>query len=236
MSEAELLKAFREKGSEEAFGELVRRYAGLVYSVAKRRLANVTLAEDITQMVFIRLAKAPPALKTPDELAAWLHRITVNVTIDTWRSETRRQAREQQAATMESGTSETTGWEEVSPKLDEALNELNDEDRRALLLRFFGQKTMREVGGVLGVSEDAAKMRVSRAVERLRTRLGLGAACTAVGLGTMLTERSVEAAPAPLLKQLAAIRLPAAVGVAGLAGGLMHLSRGRNWWQPQPHC
>lgn len=115
MSETELLKAFKEERSEEAFAELVRRYAGLVYSVAKRRLANAALAEDITQIVFIRFAKTPPKVQSHAELAAWLHRTTLNVTIDTWRSETRRRTREQQAAVMETATPETAVWEDISP-------------------------------------------------------------------------------------------------------------------------
>jgi RNA polymerase sigma factor (sigma-70 family) len=82
MSETELLQAFTESRSDAAFAQLVRRYAGLVYSVAKRRLANASLAEDITQLVFIRLAKTPPKVRSHAELAAWLHRTTANVTID----------------------------------------------------------------------------------------------------------------------------------------------------------
>jgi RNA polymerase sigma factor (sigma-70 family) len=227
MSETELLNAFRKEQSEEAFAELVRRYAGLVYSVAKRRLANAALAEDITQIVFIRFAKTPPRVRSHGELVAWLHRTTLNVAIDAWRSETRRRSREQQVAVMEPGTN--TAWEDISPKLDEALNQLNDEDRQALLLRFFGRKAMRDVGVALGVSEDAAKMRVSRAVGRLRTQLGVGgAACSVAVLGTMLTEHSVEAAPGQLISRLAAMRMPAAVGVVGmggLAGGLQGIFR-----------
>jgi RNA polymerase sigma factor (sigma-70 family) len=221
MSENELLKAFREERSEEAFAELVRRYAGLVYSVAKRRLTNATLAEDIMQIVFIRFAKTPPPVQNEAELAAWLHRTTVNVTIDIWRSETRRRSREQQAVAMEPATSEDAVWEEISPNLDEALNQLNDEDRQALLLRFFGGKRMRDVGAALGVSEDAAKMRVSRALDRIRTQLGVrSAACTAAVLGTLLAKRSVEAAPVQLVSRLAAMKLPAAAGVAGIGGVL----------------
>jgi len=101
MNETELLRAFRKDRSEEAFAELVRRYAALVYSVANRRLANAALAEDVTQIVFIRFAKTPPNVQTHGELAAWLHRTTLNVAIDTWRSETRRRNREQQAVVME---------------------------------------------------------------------------------------------------------------------------------------
>jgi RNA polymerase sigma factor (sigma-70 family) len=228
MSETELLQAFRKERSEEAFAELVRRYAGLVYSVAKRRLANATQAEDITQIVFIRLAKALPKVQSHGELVAWLHRTTINVAIDTWRSETRRRAREQQAVVMEPAINAV--WEEISPRLDEALNQLNDQDRQAVLLRFFGRKTMRDVGAALGVSEDAAKMRVSRAVDRLRTQLGVGGvACTAAMLGTMLTEYSVEAAPNQLISRLAAMRLPAVVGATGMAGLFGLFLRASTW-------
>jgi len=107
MSETELLHSFRKERSEEAFAELVRRYSGLVYSVAKRRLAHGTLAEDITQIVFIRFANTPPNVKNHSELAAWLHRTTLNVTIDTLRSETRRRTREEEAAAMETVTPKT---------------------------------------------------------------------------------------------------------------------------------
>jgi RNA polymerase sigma factor (sigma-70 family) len=226
MSEHDLLKAFREERSEQAFAELVRRYAGLVYSVAKRRLNDAALAEDITQMVFIRFAKTPPQLQSDDGLAAWLHRTTVNVTVDTWRSETRRRKREQQTFVMESTPTEDAIWEELSPNLDEALNQLKDEDRRALMLRFFDQKTMRDIGTALGVSEDAAKMRVSRALDRMRAQLGVrNAACTAAVLGTILDERSVQAAPTRLISRLAAMKLPAAAGAAGIVGSLGALLR-----------
>jgi len=219
MSETELLQAFRKGRSEEAFAELVRRYAGLVYSVAKRRLSNGTLAEDVTQIVFIRFASAPPNVQNHSELAAWLHRTTLNVTIDTLRSEIRRHTREQASVVMETVTSENPAWEDISPKLDEALNQLNHEDRQALLLRFFGRKSMRDVGVAFGVSEDAAKMRVRRAVDRLRKQLGLGGqACTAAVLVTLLAEHSLEAAPSQLVSRLAAMRLPALAGVSGIGG------------------
>ncbi|HSY42445.1 MAG TPA: sigma-70 family RNA polymerase sigma factor, partial [Candidatus Acidoferrum sp.] len=216
MNENELLQALTDRRSEEAFAHLVRRYSGLVYSTAKRRLANASLAEDITQIVFIRFAKNPPKVKSPGELAAWLHRTTIHVTVDLWRSESRRRAREMEAVIMESAIPEPAIWEEISPKLDEALNQLDEDDRQALLLRFFSEKSMREVGAMLGVSEDAAKMRVSRALERLRTQMGTTAtACTAAVLGTLLAEHSVEAVPASLISRLSALKLPAAAGVAG---------------------
>ena len=215
MSETELLQAVTKGGSEEAFTEFVHRYAGLVYSVAKRRLSDSALAEDVTQIVFIRFAKTPPAVKTHGELVGWLHRTTLNVAIDTWRSENRRRNREQEAAVMEPTTQ--SAWNEISPHLDDAVNRLEDDDRQAILLRFFREKSMRDIGVALGVSEAAAKMRVGRAVERLRKQLGTGGiACTGAVLGMVVAERSIEAAPVALVSRLAAMRLaPAAARGVG---------------------
>src|SRR6266487_3563969 len=101
MNGTDLLAEFRKSRSDKAFGELVRRYTNLVYSAAKRRLANGAAAEDATQAVFIRLASTAPELRDDAALVAWLHRTTVHVSIDLWRVETRRRAREEQAAAMQ---------------------------------------------------------------------------------------------------------------------------------------
>jgi RNA polymerase sigma factor (sigma-70 family) len=219
MKGTDLLDEFRMSRSEAAFGELVRRYTNLVYSVSKRRVSNASLAEEVSQMVFIRLAKAVPKLGTDAELLAWLHRTAINASIDLWRTEFRRRVREEQAAAMQTESANDTAWIELSPVLDEALNELNDAERQTLLMRFFDGKTMRELGEALGVSEDAAKMRVSRAMERLRATLRtLGVTCGTAMLAGLLTERAIEAAPIEVGTRLAGLRLPAAAG-AGLAGG-----------------
>src|SRR6266481_9517081 len=220
MNGTDLLAEFRATGSEHAFSEVVRRYTNLVYSVAKRRLSNTTLAQDATQTVFIRLAKAAPNIRGDAELVAWLHRTTVNASIDLWRSESRRRAREEHAVAMQSDRTESPVWNEIAPALDEVLNELNTQERQVLLLRFFEQKSMREVGLLLGISEDAAKMRVSRALDRLRGQLAEGGVtCSAIALAPLLLEQSVEAAPSGLILRLAAIRLPVVAG-AGAAVGI----------------
>jgi RNA polymerase sigma factor (sigma-70 family) len=224
MNGTDLLAEFRATRAEAAFSELVRRYTNLVYSISRRRVADTTLAQEVSQIVFIRLAKAPPKFASEGQLLGWLHRTTVHASIDLWRSETRRRAREQLAADMQTNPTEEIAWNEMSPLLDEALDGLEDGDRQVILLRFFEQKTMADLGRILEVSEDAAKMRVSRAIGRLRTRLsGLGATCSATLLGTLLYERSVEAAPSGLAATLAAIRIAAP---AGLAGGLISLMFG----------
>ena len=208
---------YRDTRSEMALAHLVQRYAGLVYTVAIRKTANPSQAEDITQLVFIRLATAPPQLKNSGELAAWLHRTAVNISIDHWRSETRRRNRELHASIMEPADPAPTVWDEIAPHLDEALNQLEDDDRQAVLLRYFSKKSMRDVGNALGVSEHAAKMRISRALDRLRTQLAQqGTACTTVAVGAMLTEHAVKAVPSSVFANLARLKVPKATGSAGV--------------------
>jgi RNA polymerase sigma factor (sigma-70 family) len=219
MNGTDLLAEFRKSRAEAAFGELVRRYTNLVFSAAKRRLNNVSLAEEATQTAFINLAKAAPNVRSDAELVAWLHRTTINASIDLWRSESRRRTRQEHAAVMQPDTTENPRWDEIAPIIDEALNDLNDADRQIVLLRFFERRSMRDLGLALGVSEDAAKMRVSRAMEHLRAACGKrGAACAAGMLGALLTERAVEAAPAALALTLAALQVPAAASVGTTAG------------------
>src|SRR5215470_5382511 len=137
MNGAGILAEFRATRAEGGFSELVRRYTNLVYSVAKRRVPDMTLAQEVTQIVFIRLAKAPPKLDCEAQLLAWLHRTTVHVSIDLWRSESRRRAREQQAVVMQTNPAEEAVWQEMTPVLDEALDALSEDDRQVVLLRFF---------------------------------------------------------------------------------------------------
>lgn len=216
MSGTDLLSSFRTSRSDDTFAELVQRYTNLVYSAAHRRLPNPALAEEATQLVFIRLAKAVPKLNGEACLVAWLHRTTVHVAIDLCRSEMRRHAREQIAATMKDTLTEPEEaplWTEITPHLDEALDLLKEEDRQAILLRFYAQKRMSEVGQSLGVSEDAAKMRVNRALDRLRSQLALrGVTCSVAVLATLMTERLIEAAPAHLVSGLKALHVSAPSG------------------------
>jgi RNA polymerase sigma factor (sigma-70 family) len=217
MNGSELLQQYRQHGSENAFSELVRRFGDLVYSVAKRRVQDTAVAEEVAQNVFTRLAKAAPNCSSDGELIAWLHRTTLHVAIDAWRSETRRRARELHAAAMEPALSdEARLWDELAPHLDEALNELKDLDRQAILLRFFQQKPMRDIGHALGITEDAAKMRVGRALDRLRESfVAKGVACTAVGLAAAMSGRVVEAAPAQVISSLYSLSALASSGSGG---------------------
>jgi len=170
-------------------------------------------------MVFVRLANADPKLESDGALAGWLHRTAVHVSVDMWRAETRRSAREQKhAVDMETAETEPV-WAELAPHLDHALDQLSEEDRQVLLLRFFAKQRMSEIGRSLGIREDAVKMRVSRAIDRLRVQLKAGGVvCSVAGLGVLLTENSVQAAPAVLAAGIAGLKLaaPAVANGAGL--------------------
>lgn len=196
MNGAELLTEFRRRRSEQAFADLVGRYGGLVFSVAKRRLNNAALAEEAAQSVFLRLAQSTANLASEAELIGWLHRTSIHVAVDLWRSETRRRAREEKAAAMQSTDLNETP-SALALVVDEALDELSETDRQTLLLRFFDGRKMRELAEKLGITEDAAKMRVSRSLDRLRERLtAKGVQTTAASLAAFLAEQAVTALPA----------------------------------------
>ncbi len=217
-TDAELLRQYIKEGSEAAFGELVRRYLGLVYSAAMRQAAgDRSLAEDATQAVFIILARQGPLLVGHESLAGWLHTCTRYTTLRVLRGARRRQARELKAAAMEINEAPKTSWDEVRPILDEAVGSLNPVDRQAVLLRFFQGRSHREVGAALGVTEDAARVRVDRALEKLRRNFARrGIITTSVLLGEAILRNSAEAEPAGLAGR---VKTASAAGGAFLGWG-----------------
>lgn len=225
-----LLRDYAQHGSEPAFRELVARYTDLVYSVALRRAGGDShLAEDIVQSVFTDLAIQSrrgrgPLAGGPCALGGWLHRHTCFVTANFRRAEHRRQAREQLAVEMNSlDSASDTSWQQLAPSLDETLNELETADRDALLLRFYERRDLRAVGLALGVSEDAAQKRVTRALDRLRSLLAArGVALGSAMLAGLLSERAVRAAPPELAGRASEMAVAAGAGVGlGLLSGLM---------------
>lgn len=177
------------RGTEAAFTELVRAHIGLVHATALRLTGGDRhLAEDISQTVFSDLARMARTLSPNVQIGGWLHRHTCFVASKTMRSERRRQERERKAVEMNAGDiNQSAGAEYFGPELDPAINELPEEDRAAIILRFFEQREYSEVGQRLGASEEAVRKRVSRAVEKLHailTRRGL--TISAAGLGAAL--------------------------------------------------
>jgi len=219
----QLFAEYVKSGSESAFRELVARYVDLVYSAAVRLVDGDThLAEDVAQTVFADLARMAPTLSKDIMLGGWLHRHTVFVAAKTMRSERRRQSRERQAVEMNAWPDHSeANLKLVAPVLDEAINELGSEDRAAILLRFFEQHDFRSVGAAMGSTEEAARKRVARALEKLHTLLKhRGVTFSATGLGAAMITEAVTAAPVGLA---ASISTAALAGTAGTGTALTFL-------------
>jgi RNA polymerase sigma factor (sigma-70 family) len=212
MDSQELLREYAENDSELAFRELVARYTDLVYSTAGRLVGNDShLAQDVAQTVFLDLARMARTFSRKVMLGGWLHRHTCFVAKKALRTELRRQSRERQAAQMNALNEYKAGLGEAGDALDEAINQLSEQDRTAIILRFFEQRDFRGVGQALGTSEDTAQKRVSRALEKLHWLLGRkGIALSAGALAVALAGGAVTAAPAGMAASLAATALSGA--------------------------
>jgi len=203
-SDAQLLLEYATSRSESAFGELVGRYADLVYSAALRQVREPNLAREVAQSVFTDLARKARSLSGGVVLAGWLHRSTRFAALALLRHERRRRNRERQAMELlEPSCESSPDWDRLRPMLDEAIANLGETDRNALLLRFFKNHDLRDVGVALGLSEDAAQKRVSRALDKLRDFLARrGVKTTASLLSATLAANAVQAAPSGLVAVL----------------------------------
>ncbi len=219
----ELLREYVTSQSETAFRTLVERHVNMVYATALRQVGDAHLAEEATQAVFITLAKKARGLSSSTILAGWLFRAAQFAAAKVQRTELRRKHWEQQAAQMEPTPSDSAvAWEQMAPQLNEALNELKEPDRDALILRFFESKSMAQVGSALGTTEGAAKMRVARALEQLRgifqTR---GIAIPVTLLATALSTSTTQAAPAGLAATITTSVLLKSTTIPLLTKGLL---------------
>src|SRR5439155_18741439 len=156
-SDLELLRDYARNKCEESFAALVNRHLNLVYSAALRQVRSPQLAEEVAQSVFADLARQVQLLAPDTILSAWLYQVTRRTAIDAVRREVRRRRREQIAFEMNTRNAAATDWPRIEPLLDEAMHALDDGERAAVLLRYFENKSLREVGQALGTNEDAAQ-------------------------------------------------------------------------------
>jgi RNA polymerase sigma factor (sigma-70 family) len=210
-TDLQLLARYTRQNAEDAFAELVRRHLDLVFSAALRQVRSPQLAEEVAQSAFTDLARQAHRFAPDTILTAWLYQVTRRTAIDVVRREARRQLREQVACELNAMNTPAADWTHVEPLLDEAMHALEETDRTAVLLRYFENKSLREVGQTLGTNEDAARKRVSRAVERLRQFFAQrGVTVGASGLVVLLSANAVQAAPVGL-----AVTISTAAALAG---------------------
>lgn len=205
-TDGELLRRYVDSGSDEAFTELVQRHLGLVYRAALRRVGgNAHAADDVTQRVFTDLARKAATLTDRPDVAGWLHTGTRFAASQLVRSEQRRRSHEQEAHTMEQLMSESPpSPAALEPVLDEILDALEERDRTAILLHYFEGQTFAQVGHALSLTADAARMRVNRALDRLRDGLAKkGIASTSAALGASLAGEAWVPKPVPLASTIA---------------------------------
>jgi RNA polymerase sigma factor (sigma-70 family) len=208
MTDTELLRLFITENSNTAFAQLTTRHAGLVYAAALRQARSTALASDITQAVFLDLARHARKLRADTHLPSWLITVTRRTAIDAIRRESRQRIREQtsaELAAVNASHNTPSSVSDLAPVIDEALDTLSDTDRRAVLLRFFENKSFREVGIHFSTTEASAQKRVSRALEKLRTQLARrGIATSAILLAAQLPLHASATLPATLATTLAA--------------------------------
>jgi len=211
--DSELLRRFAKTNSQDAFAELVKHHVNLVYSAALRQVnGDEHFAKDVAQTVFTDLARKAGSLSRRATLTGWLYTSAHFAAAKIVRGENRRRDREEKF--MREPTSETApdaDWEKLRPTLDDAMHELKETDREAVLLRYFKNRQFAEVGAKLGLNENAARMRVERALEKLRDIFSKRGITTATALASVISANAIQIAPA----NLAATLTTASIATAG---------------------
>lgn len=221
-SDAELLAEYAANNSDAAFTKLVERHSGLVYSAALRKTNDPYIAEEITQTVFIILARKAARLGRKTVLPGWLCRTAHLAGRNALRMQYRRLRREQNAAQTDGADAEHA-WQQLAPILDEAVTQLRETDRNAIVLRYYQQYSLEEVGAALGIGADAAQKRVSRALEKLRGIFAKrGVLIGTTVLAGLLTTHVVQAAPASLVASIVATAAGVTISTVALVRGTLN--------------
>jgi len=227
MSEArrqwELLQKYAQHGDQRAFAQVVSEHVDMVYSACLRQVGDRHLAEEVTQAVFVILARKAGTLGDHIVLGAWLHKTARYAALNAIKIERRRRIHERKAAEMAMELrNHGPGWIALEPVLDEGIAKLPENDRAAIMLRFFEKRSVADVGSALGVSEDAAGMRISRALDKLRAFFSRrGVAVSSALIASLMLRNGVHAAPFALHSAIAAEAATVGSASIGLNIGVM---------------
>jgi RNA polymerase sigma factor (sigma-70 family) len=220
-----LLREYAAHHSEAAFETLVARRVRFVFSAALRQVRDPLLAEEITQAVFIILSKKAGSIRSGTVLSGWLFKTIRYAAIAQTRTAARRRRYEQEAQ-MQSEIQPAAPdplWEQIAPLLDEGLAQLGERDRQAILLRYLESKSLAEVGSFFGTNEDTARMRISRALEKLRHYfMKRGVVSTADFIAGAISANSLQAVPIGLATKISATVLKGSAA----AGPILTLVQG----------
>jgi RNA polymerase sigma factor (sigma-70 family) len=218
VNDMDLVRRYADSKSEPAFAELVHRHINLVYSVALRCVNNVQDAQDVTQAVFVILAKKAAGLREHTTLTGWLYETTRFTAMGFLRTKTRRQFREQEAY-MQSNLNESdasSAWQQLAPLLENAMTRLNEKERTVLALRFFENKSGTETAALLRIQEWAAHKRMGRALEKLRKFFSKrGMTFSAATIAGAMSAHSVQAAPVGLAKTISVVAMTKGAAAGG---------------------
>jgi type II secretion system protein G len=231
MTDHDLLHQYLNDHSQEAFAQLADRHVHWLYSTAVRLVHDAALAQDVTQAVFLVLVQKARSIPSSTPLAPWLFRVLRHVALSAIRSESRRRIHETEAAAMIPQTAtlpEPSDWSELSPHLDEAVERLPIADRTAVLLRFYQKLSFPQLGTELGISEEAARKRVNRALDKLRSLLVTAqrqpdqALPAIAALDTVLLEKTSHSAPPVVIAAVLGVGagIPVSTTVVALAKGV----------------
>jgi RNA polymerase sigma factor (sigma-70 family) len=223
MTDTQLLGQHRA-GDHGAFAQLAHRHVDWVFSAARRRVGDAHLAEDVTQAVFIALAQKPPRRWSSPSVSPWLFGVLIRTCNTAIKRRATRQKHESQAARMRNEATDNVisiEWSDIAPHLEEMVNKLRSSDREIVLLRFYEQKSFAEIAELIGISEEAARKRVSRSVETLRSMLSRrGVSMPVTALGALLVVETVTPAPP------AVAAMVSANSIVAVAGGTASLAKG----------
>lgn len=215
MTDHDLIRDFTATRSEQAFRRLVDRHCDLVFSVATRVTRDPDLARDVAQQLFCKLAAKPKSVAPGVPLAAWLHRSTRSLAIDLVRSEAARRRREQSFSPAMNHPEPSPDWSRLEPVIDSLIDELPELERRAVVLRFYEKKSHGAIGSLLGLSEEAARKRLDRALEKLRALLAKrGIATSSAALASILPAHATISAPVGLSASLSSTALSISAATA----------------------